>query len=261
VARGWYVYGSLRDGAARSQRGLRALLDARGVAYRAYWAANVLAMTGDRALVGLLAAHPDVRAIESDRPLRGIGPPPPGPLAPPGRRDLAAVEWGVANVNAPAIWATGATGQGIVIGVQDTGMQWDHPALKPHYRGWNGATADHNYNWHDAIHTASGNRCGTDAPAPCDDHGHGTHVTGTAAGGDGAGNQIGVAPGAKWVGCRNMDSGDGTPSSYVECFQFFMAPTDLTDQNANPALRPTSSTTVGRARPARAARRSRSSRS
>ena len=37
-------------------------------------------------------------------------------------------------------------------------------------------------------------------------------------------NQIGVAPGAKWIGCRNMDQGNGTPATYTECFQFFIAP-------------------------------------
>ena len=52
------------------------------------------------------------------------------------------------------------------------------------------------------------------------------------------GNQIGVAPGAKWIGCRNMDQGNGTPATYTECFQFFIAPTDLNNQNPNPTLRP-----------------------
>ena len=75
-------------------------------------------------------------------------------------------------------------------------------------------------------------------PEPCDDTGHGSHTTGTAVGGDGAGNEIGVAPGAKWIGCRNMDQGIGTPATYTECFQFFIAPTDLAGQNANPELRP-----------------------
>jgi subtilisin family serine protease len=132
----------------------------------------------------------------------------------------------------------GFTGQGIVIANQDTGMRWTHAAIKPHYRGWNGTTADHNYNWHDSIHSSVGNPCGNNALAPCDDHGHGTHTTGTTSGDDGSGNQIGVAPGAKWIGCRNMDAGAGTPSTYTECFQFFIAPTDLSGQNPNPALRP-----------------------
>ena len=35
-----------------------------------------------------------------------------------------------------------------------------------------------------------------------------------------------------------MDQGNGTPATYTECFQFFIAPTDLAGNNANPALRP-----------------------
>ena len=74
---------------------------------------------------------------------------------------------------------------------------------------------------------------------PCDDHDHGTHTTGTTSGDDGAGNQIGVAPGAKWIGCRNMDQGNGTPATYTECFQWFIAPTDLHGQEPQPdAKRP-----------------------
>ena len=60
--------------------------------------------------------------------------------------------------------------------------------------------------------------------APCDDKGHGTHTIGTAIGDDGMGNQIGMAPGAKWIGCRNMDQGNGTPARYIECMEFFLAP-------------------------------------
>ena len=37
---------------------------------------------------------------------------------------------------------------------------------------------------------------------------------GTFAGDDHATRQIGVAPGAKWIGCRNMNAGFGTPASY-----------------------------------------------
>ena len=37
-------------------------------------------------------------------------------------------------------------------------------------------------------------------------------------------NAIGVAPGAKWIGCRNMEAGDGTPATYIECFEWFIAP-------------------------------------
>jgi subtilisin family serine protease len=61
---------------------------------------------------------------------------------------------------------------------------------------------------------------------------------GIMVGSDGGINQIGVAPGAKWIGCRNMDSGVGTPASYAECYQWFVAPTDLNDQNPDPTKAP-----------------------
>jgi subtilisin family serine protease len=54
----------------------------------------------------------------------------------------------------------------------------------------------------------------------------------------GAANAVGVAPGAQWIACRNMESGYGTPASYIECFEWFVAPTDLDGQNPDPALAP-----------------------
>ena len=233
-ARGWYVYRALRREAARTQGPIRTLLASRGVSYRSFWVANVIVARGDRSLVEDLAARPDVGAIESNDRSSWLGE---GTQRHGAVRSPLTVEPGVSQVHAPDLWALGYTGQGIVIGSQDTGMRWTHNALKPHYRGWNGSTADHNYNWWDAIHSGGGS-CTPNHQEPCDDNGHGTHATGTAIGDDGAGNQIGVAPGAKWIGCRNMDQGSGTPETYTECFQFFIAPTDLNGQNADPTLRP-----------------------
>jgi len=61
---------------------------------------------------------------------------------------------------------------------------------------------------------------------------------GTMLGDNGAGRQIGMAPGARWIGCRNMNKGAGTPTTYTECFQWFLAPTDLNGQNPRPDLAP-----------------------
>lgn len=55
--------------------------------------------------------------------------------------------------------------------------------------------------------------------------GHGTHVTGTTAGG--VDRKIGVAPGAKWIHCRSMADPETTIESYLSCMQFFLSPTDL----------------------------------
>ena len=53
-----------------------------------------------------------------------------------------------------------------------------------------------------------------------------------------AGNQTGMAPGARWIGCRNMNVGVGSPATYSECYQWFIAPTDLNNQNPRPDLAP-----------------------
>jgi subtilisin family serine protease len=227
---------ALRSRAQHEQADLLDLLSARGVEHRAYWIANVVWARLSAADLAALRGRTDVSAIRANPHLAADLPRPSR-----GARQPAAAEsiaWGVAKINAPAVWAAGFTGQGVVIGGEDTGYQWDHPALKPHYRGWNGSTADHNYNWHDAIHDSSGNSCGNNAPAPCDDFGHGTHTAGTFAGDDGGSHQVGVAPGAKWIGCRNMADGDGTPARYIECMQWMLAPTNLAGTNPQPDLAP-----------------------
>ena len=61
---------------------------------------------------------------------------------------------------------------------------------------------------------------------------------GTMVGDDGAGNQTGMAPGARWIGCRNMNVGVGSPATYSECYQWFIAPTDLNNLNPRPDLAP-----------------------
>lgn len=226
---------ALRARADHQQADVRGWLDAHGVEYRPYWISNAIWARLSAQELAELALRGDVARVTANPafPLR-LPAEPLGPMP----NEIEAIEWGVNKIRAPEVWAEGFEGQGVVIAGQDTGYDWDHPALINHYRGWDGSAATHDYNWHDSIHDASGNPCGNDSPQPCDDHGHGTHTAGTFAGSDGGSNQIGVAPGAKWIGCRNMNSGDGTPARYIECMEFFLAPTDLAGQNANPDLAP-----------------------
>jgi subtilisin family serine protease len=162
------------------------------------------------------------------------------PRQPGAERTAGTVAWNIDKIGADNVWALGYTGQGVVIGGQDTGYQWDHPALIHQYRGLNGAGVDHNHNWHDAIHSGGGSPCPNNSPEPCDDisNSHGTHTMGIMVGDDGGTHQIGVAPGARWIGCRNMDNGVGTPATYAECYQWFIAPTDLSGSNPRPDLAP-----------------------
>jgi hypothetical protein len=143
----------------------------------------------------------------------------------------AAIEPNITFIYAPNVWGMGITGQGTVMAGNDTGLDWDHPAIINKYRGWNGTTADHNYNWWDAT--------GTYPSVPGDGHGHGTHTTGTMVGDDGGANQIGVAPGAQTIHCKNMtDSGSGSDATFTTCFQFDLAPWNLAHQNPDPAKAP-----------------------
>ncbi|MGL5001396.1 MAG: S8 family serine peptidase, partial [Casimicrobium sp.] len=237
-----FVYETLRKHAEASQGDLRRWLGERGVAHRPCWIANMILVQADAATAEALSMRSDVSRLSANPtvqfnvPVDEIAAIKPGD-ATSAINTISAIETGISKIRANELWALGYTGQNIVIGGQDTGYQWDHPALKGKYRGWNGTAANHNYNWHDAIHSGGG-VCGADALAPCDDGSHGTHTMGTMVGDDGVGNQIGVAPGAKWIGCRNMDQGFGTPATYAECFQWFIAPTDLAGNNADPSKAP-----------------------
>jgi subtilisin family serine protease len=223
--KGRFVYQTLQTKAQTTQDSILQWLRDRAIEHRSFYIVNAILIKGTRELAEALAARPEVARVEGN-PLIHNDLPQPGPVeeARAYPQVPETIEPGINYTHAPQVWALGFTGQNIVIASADTGVRWTHNALKPHYRGWDGTTANHNYNWHDSIHNSSGNPCGNDSPFPCDDFFHGSHTTGTAIGDDGAGNQIGMAPGAKWIGCRNMDGGNGTPARYMECMEFFLAP-------------------------------------
>lgn len=238
LERGRFVYETATAVAQRTQPAITTLLDANKTPYRRFWVRNMIWAKGETAVIRTLAQREDVARIEANPHVQLA-------LAPPAKNSQTStvaqgIEPNISQINAPAVWAAGFTGTGVVIGGQDTGYDWQHPALINQYRGSGG---DHSYAWHDAIHVgnSNGNSCGYDTTVPCDDFGHGTHTLGTMIGDDGAGNQVGVAPGATWIGCRNMDNGNGTPATYTECYEWFIAPypqngNPLTD--GNPAMAP-----------------------
>jgi subtilisin family serine protease len=206
-----FVYTTLTQQADRTQASLRATLDRLGVEYRPYYLVNGLEVDGGPALRAYLAAQPEVdRILDSPRlrPLpsqAGSGEEPetgsaPAPTEP---------QWNIRMIGADRVWdELGVTGQGIVIGESDSGVQGDHPALRDSYRGRDGKN---DYNWLDPW---NGSR------APVDVGGHGTHTTGTIVGAGG----IGVAPGAQWIGCVNLARNLANPPYYLDCLQFMLAP-------------------------------------
>jgi len=144
---------ALRAHAQRTQAPLRAWLDERGIQHQAYWVANFIALEASAELSEQLAARGDIAKIELDAKFsleKPVG------QLPSAQLPAKAIETGVNQVNAPALWAMGFRGQDVLIAGQDTGYDWDHPALKSSYAGWNGTTANHDYHWFDAINSGGG---------------------------------------------------------------------------------------------------------
>lgn len=219
---------SQRDRAARLARAQGGRL------LRHYTVVNASLMELPAGAGSALTAEPGVAAVVPERSFK-LSLPEPIKATEVGAAPLAA-EASLSLIRVPEVWALGHQGQGITVAGADTGVRWDHEALIQQYRGNSGGSVSHAYHWHDAVH-ATGSSCGADSPAPCDDHSHGSHTVGTMVGMAGS-NQIGVAPQAKWIACRNMNAGDGSPATYLECMDWFLAPTDAAGQNPQPLLAP-----------------------
>lgn len=224
--RGAYVYDTLRDHAQQAQRPLLERLDERGVDYEAHWLVNAIFVPeGSADLADELASVPAVESIIAPTAYTE-----PDPVVREAAAEAAAaqVEWGVANINADDVWEEfGVTGEGITIANIDTGVDYTHPALTKHYRGYRAdGTVENDYNWFDA-----NNRCGD---VPCDSEGHGTHTMGSMVGADGE-DHIGVAPGATWIAANGCCPND---SALINSAEWMLAPTTVDGQDPDPGKRP-----------------------
>jgi len=224
------VRAALVQTASRSQAAVVELLEQRRVDYSSHWLVNELVFTGDAALAAALKDLPGVAGVRHERVY---------PLVEPVVRAAApnalGPEWGIDKIGAPAVWAEGILGEGVVVANLDTGVDYTHPALIAQYRGNNDdGTFTHEYNFWDAT-----GLCLDDAP--CDDAAHGTHTMGTMVGGDGPGpstDDIGVAPGATWIAARGCEDFGCSESALLGAGEFLTAPWDAAGENPDPSLAP-----------------------
>lgn len=209
---------------------------------------SILLQVSDRSVVEALIKSRQVSEIHVNRPFSAIS----------SKEETSfnalnpSPEWNIAYIGADQLWNI-TTGTGMIYASADTGVDWHHPTLESNYAGVLYSNINitdpnslsmikHDYSWWDGIrrplfpnsNTIGIGRCGIQSKQPCDDIGHGTHTTCTAVGSFG----FGVAPGANWIACRNMDNGIGTIASYLECLDFFLAPTDLNGKFPDPSRRP-----------------------
>ncbi len=186
-----------------------------------YYIVNGLAVTGTKEVMEKVAAFPEVDQVlpnETRQIHRPVD------LKTKQKKQMKAVdgvEWNISQIHAPDAWALGYDGTGTVVASIDTGVEWDHPALKEKYRGFDPAHPNeptHEFNWYDAT---------TGSEAPYDDLEHGTHVTGTMVGSEPDGkNQIGVAPGAKWIAVKAFSEDGGTDADLLDAGEWILAPKD-----------------------------------
>ena len=225
-----FVVAQLRAAAASNHAPVISLLEkekTRGNVrrIRSLWLANVVAAEVTRSVIDELAHCPSVVRIDSDPYENALIEFPGNPNQTPDNLSPAMpdIVWNIDLVDAPCAWQQGYTGQSIVVGHFDTGVNYTHVDLADHI--WtnagetpsNGIDDDGNgyiddYYGYDFANTDSD---------PRDDNGHGTHTAGTVAGDGTAGRNTGVAPDARIMSLKVLDAGgSGYETDVWEAIQY-----------------------------------------
>ncbi|MBA4371553.1 MAG: hypothetical protein C0402_01685 [Thermodesulfovibrio sp.] len=199
------IVSGLRARAELSQRPLHSFLN-RTAAKRikSLWIKNAVAATIPADLVPVIAGLPGVESVVLDSVISA-------PVVQAGA--AVAAEWNIDRINAPALWAAGITGSGVVVANMDTGVHVTHPDLLASYRGGTNS-------WYDPY---------TPSTLPYDQaggsSGHGTGTMGVMVGGDAGGTSLGVAPGAQWIAAKLFDDfGSANTSDVHAAFQWLIDP-------------------------------------
>jgi len=168
---------------------------------------NTLVLEGDDAEIAKLKNNIDVAFVEKEvfhpapKPMKGFVSFSKKPLqAAPGFDSKQGMPWGIGAVKAHEAWqASSNKGAGARVLVLDTGIDAEHPSLKPNFEKGQDFTGE------------------SDGSDFSDKVGHGTHCSGTIAGAEDASGFSGVAPEAKLLmgrvcseqGCSNVSIAAG----------------------------------------------------
>jgi serine protease AprX len=171
------------------------------------WLANAVYCEATKSVIRNMASRTDVMLVE------GAADPEGGLIEPVNVRDITveerdkALAWGVSKINADDAWSLGYEGQGVIVAVIDTGVDYTHSDLGNNM--WHDTAAGYHYGWD--FYNNDGD--------PMDDYGHGTHCAGSIAGDGSGGTQTGVAPSATIMALRINYYGGGEPT-WILAMQF-----------------------------------------
>ncbi len=159
------------------------------------WMANAIGLSANKAAINDIARRNDVLIIGYNIERNWI----PEDEAPRPASATREITQNVLQVNADDVWALGYTGEGVVVAVIDTGVNYNHLDLADHL--WDGGS-EFPHHGYDVYNNDND---------PMDDHGHGSHCSGTVCGDGTAGSQTGMAPNATLmcVKCLNANGGGG----------------------------------------------------
>lgn len=210
AARREFVVNELKNFAAASQYDLRhslAEMERNGMVSEptVLWMANALYFTANKAAIQDLARRNDIELIGYAIERNWI---PDGEESQPADATREITQ-NVTQVHANQVWELGYTGEGVVVAVIDTGVNYNHLDLADHL--WDGGSEFPNHGYDVINHDND----------PMDDHGHGSHCSGTVCGDGKSGSQTGMAPDATLMCVKCIDSdGSGGAQSISEGIQW-----------------------------------------
>ena len=190
-----FVVGELKAFAEASQHDLKrglAEMQQQGLVSepKTLWSANALYFSTTKSVILDLSQRNDIEMIGLDHKENLI----PETEAARPSSTLRETTPNIFQVNADKVWELGYTGEGVIVAVVDSGVNYDHVDLADHL--WDGGE-EFPHHGYDIVN------CDDD---PMDDKGHGTHCAGTVLGDGTAGSLTGMAPEATLMCVKSIDS-------------------------------------------------------
>ena len=165
---------------------------------RSQWMTNYINCKASRDVIYLLSQHPDVMLIGLDQEKNMLW----NEKVEKTEQSKGTLTENITKINADDVWEIGYTGNGVIVAVIDTGVNYNHIDLADHL--WDGGAEfpNHGYNTYDNNND------------PMDHFSHGTHCAGTVCGDGTSGTSTGIAPDATLM-CVKALSDEGTGSAYT----------------------------------------------